>query len=50
MSKKINPVAVGAFVTGAIAILIAALIVFGSGNIFRQTTKWVLFLMAQSRD
>lgn len=43
MSKKINPAAVGAFVAGAIVILIAALIVFGSGNLFRQTTKWVLF-------
>jgi len=43
MSKKSNPATVGAFVAGAIAILIGALIVFGGGSMFRQTKKWVLF-------
>lgn len=43
MSKKINPAVVGAFVAGAMAILIGALIVFGGGSMFRQTKKWVLF-------
>lgn len=43
MSKKINPAVVGAFVAGAIAILIGAIIVFGGGSMFKQTKKWVLF-------
>ena len=42
MSKKANPAVVGAFVTGAIALLTVGVIVFGSGSLFKDTRKWVL--------
>ena len=43
MSRKANPAVVGAFVTGAIALLTAGIIIFGSGNMFKKTGKWVLY-------
>jgi len=43
MSKKANPAVVGAFVTGAIALLTVAVIVFGSGSLFKDKRKWVLY-------
>lgn len=41
--KKINKTVIGAFVVGALAILITAILVFGGGQIFRQADKYVLF-------
>lgn len=43
MSKKSNPVFIGAFVVGAIALGIVGLMVFGSGRFFRETYKYVLY-------
>jgi len=43
MIKKVNKTVIGAFVVGALALLIAAVLVFGSGQIFRQSDKYVLF-------
>lgn len=43
MSKKANKALIGAFVIGAVILLILSLIVFGSGKFFRSTNKYVLF-------
>jgi len=43
MSKKANKTLIGAFVVGAVFLLIAGLIVFSSGKLFRRTNKYVLF-------
>ena len=43
MNKKISPTLIGAFVIGAIALLVIAIIVFGSGRLFRQTREFVLY-------
>lgn len=43
MSKRANPVFVGTFISIAIALGVTALIIFGSGNIFRQAERFVLY-------
>lgn len=43
MIRKISKTAIGAFVIGAIALLLTAIMVFGSGAIFRHSDKYVLF-------
>lgn len=43
MSNKANPVAIGAFVLGAVVLTIVALLVLGSGKLFRHTTRAVCF-------
>ncbi len=43
MIRKINKTVIGAFVVGAIALLVVAILIFGSGQIFRQADKYVLF-------
>lgn len=43
MSKATNKTLVGAFVVGALGLLIAALMVFGSGRFFRSSYEFVLF-------
>lgn len=43
MSKKANKTLIGAFVIGAVFLLIVAVIVFGSGSLFKRTNKYVLF-------
>lgn len=43
MGKKTNKTAVGIFVTGAIALLVAAVLIFGSGRFFRKTYSYVMF-------
>ena len=43
MNKKISPTLIGAFVIGAIALLVIAIIVFGSGRLFKQTREFVLY-------
>lgn len=43
MIKKINKTVIGAFVVGGVALLITAVLVFGSGALFRQADKYVLF-------
>lgn len=42
MSKKASPTLVGTFVLGAIALLVAGVVVFGSGALFKQTVPFVL--------
>lgn len=43
MSKKVNPAAVGLFVTGALVILLAGLVVLGSGKFFEQHERFVVY-------
>ena len=43
MIRKVNKTVIGVFVVGAIALLITSILVFGSGKIFRQSDKYVLF-------
>jgi paraquat-inducible protein B len=43
MSKKISPTLIGAFVVGALALVVVAVIAFGSGRFFRQTSEFVLY-------
>ncbi len=43
MGKKINPATVGAFVLGAVGLVLAAIVVFGSGNLFRKTHEFVIY-------
>ena len=43
MKKKISPTLIGAFVVGAMVLLVLAVVVFGSGRLFRQTRAFVLY-------
>jgi len=43
MSKKANKTAIGVFVVGSAALLVIAVLVFGSGALFRQSDKYILF-------
>jgi paraquat-inducible protein B len=43
VTKKISPTLIGAFVVGAIALAVVAVIAFGSGRFFRKTKEFVLF-------
>ena len=43
MSKKANRSLIGAFVLGAVALAVAAVVVFGSGKFLRKTHKFVMF-------
>jgi paraquat-inducible protein B len=43
MSKKANPTVVGAFIIGAVALAVGALVVFGSGSLFHTRPRAVAF-------
>ena len=43
MSQKAKPAVVGAFVLGAVALVIAGVLVFGSGYLFKNTAEYVMF-------
>jgi paraquat-inducible protein B len=43
MGRKANPAVIGAFVVGAIALAVIGIVVFGSGQIFKNTSKYVCF-------
>jgi len=43
MSKKISKTVIGVFVTGAIGLLVVAVLIFGSGKFFAPTKKFVMF-------
>ena len=43
MSKKVNPAAVGLFVAGALVILLAGLVVLGSGKLFEKRGRFVTY-------
>jgi paraquat-inducible protein B len=43
MSRKANPTVIGSFVLIALALLVAALVVFGGGRLFARTETFVMF-------
>ena len=43
MSSKANPTAIGAFVLGAIGLIIVGVVIFGSGKLFKKTEAHVLY-------
>src|SRR4030095_6154224 len=43
MGKKANPTVIGLFVVGALALAIAGVVVFGSGQFFKRTEEFVMF-------
>ena len=43
MSKKANKTLIGVFVVAAIAMLVAAVLVFGSGKFFREKDEFIAF-------
>ncbi len=43
MSKPVNNTLIGAFVVGALALVVAAVMVLGSGKLFTKTEKFVLY-------
>ncbi len=43
MSKPVNNTLIGAFVVGALVLLVAAVMILGSGKIFTKTEKFVLY-------
>ena len=43
MGKRVNPAFVGAFVLGAIGLIVVAVVLFGSGKIFSRTHEYVVY-------
>jgi paraquat-inducible protein B len=43
MSKPANKTMIGAFVVGAVALAVAAVVLFGSGKFFQKTEPWLTF-------
>ncbi len=43
MGRKANPIVIGAFVVGAVALLVLGIVVFGSGRLFADTTPFVMY-------
>src|SRR5262245_55212021 len=43
MGSKINPTTIGAFVVGALVLLIAGVLLFGGGKFFQEKVPYVLF-------
>jgi len=43
MNKKVSPALIGAFVVGALALVVIAVLMFGSGRFFRTTKDFVLY-------
>lgn len=49
MSKKASSTIIGAFVLGAVVLVIAGVVIFGSGTLFSKTQKNVLFFQGSVR-
>jgi hypothetical protein len=43
MAKQANKTLIGGFVVGAVALIVAGVLVFGSGKFFQARNKYVLF-------
>jgi len=43
MGRKANPVVIGAFVVGAVALAVLGIVIFGSGRFFADTTPFVMY-------
>lgn len=48
MSKKVNPAAVGLFVSGALVILLAGLVALGSGKFFEKRGRFVVYFQSSA--
>jgi paraquat-inducible protein B len=46
MGHKVNPTLIGAFIVGAVALLIAVVLIFGSGKLFTAKDTYVMFFPA----
>ena len=49
MSKPANKTLIGAFVVGAVALTVAAIVLFGSGRFFKDVDGWVAFFPGSVR-
>ena len=49
MSKKANKTLIGVFVVAAVVMLVAAVLIFGSGKFFRERTQYVAFFEGSVR-
>jgi paraquat-inducible protein B len=43
VSRRANPIVIGAFVVGAVVLLVVGIMAFGSGVLFRNTTTYVMY-------
>jgi paraquat-inducible protein B len=43
MNKKISPTLIGAFVAGALALVVITVVLLGSGRLFRRSTDFILY-------
>jgi paraquat-inducible protein B len=43
MRKKLSPALIGAFVLGALGLLVAAILILGSGKLFLHSRDFVLY-------
>ena len=43
MGRRANPTVIGAFIIGAVALLVIGLLIFGRGNFFSETRTFVLY-------
>jgi len=43
MSKPVNPYTIGAFLVGSLALLIAAILIFGGGEFLKKKSEYVIF-------
>ena len=43
MSKPVNPYTIGAFLVGSLALLIAAILIFGGGQLLKKKTDFVIY-------
>lgn len=43
MSKRANPTVIGAFVVGAVGLIVLGIVAFGSGRLFRETNHVVMY-------
>lgn len=49
MSEKASPTTIGAFVLGAIALIVTGLLTFGSGQFFKDTHTYVLYFQGNAK-
>ena len=49
MSEKASPAAIGAFVLGAVVLIVTGLLVFGSGKFLKNTESFVLYFDGNAR-
>src|SRR5262245_22293625 len=43
MSKRVDSAVIGTFVVGALVLVVAAVLAWGSGRLFRSTTRYVAY-------